>query len=592
MCNLIKKSLSVFTAIVLIFNTALCAYADELAPSYNPALLPIVTWVTSVAVGTGIIGKNVGSAVNDLVDNVVQQIKYNEVLKATSDNTYNSPYRVINSNGQPEKPNNNNKNGRWFALGLASAGASAIAFEKGMVEDVANTFNELGAYSPLQGSIGIMSADGWKNQTTASAIALQLANISNSSVTQFDAFLHSSWWDDKDITPDNCWFTVNVDIPSILRDTPLYPTLSIKVYKKNDNLSFVDCANGIGYYTYSNQYGSLSYYYISSRSSIISFLDNNNVTLPIEYWGVVVKARDGVQEFSLNDRLSSHGTTASFSLTSAYRNGYVDQGQAYCGYKWKHETAWQFTNNVYNYNQTIQNQYPNWDTSSLDLLGQQIEALRIGIQDLNNPWDATQTQIQEGLSPEAVISQLLNNYLNPENIPEPEPEPEPEPGPEPEPEPEPVPESVLDTAVNDFWDWGLAKITLPDGFFDKIPFSIPYDCYLLIRSMFPSSGGGRRVLMSASLNSSVSNPNGITISSNYDASGSNTRNYSNQWGKTAPIVNLDLHFQYSGVDGQKKQLDIVKSVDLAPYSYFAMIIYIAIYISWFFTILGFISNMF
>ena len=563
------KIISIFISLVMFLNiplTGLCvSYADTVA-DYNPALIPIFTTVASVAIGLGIIGRNATDATNQLINNAISQIKYSEVLKATSDSTYNSPYRVVGANGEPEKPNNNNKNGKWFALGAASALGASVVGEKGMVEDIANTLNGLGAFDAMENSTGILSANDFKTQSSASQISLQLANISNSSVSQFDAFLHSDWWSDKDFTPDDCWFKVNVGIQSILSESPQYPFMSVTIYKKDDNLSFVDVTNGLSYYTYSNSYGSMSYYYGSSRSICVRFLNNDNVALRLYGYRVIIGSRNANTNltYETSNLQSYDGLTPSYFSSF---NSYPTSNQnlyAYCGYKWQHQNEWQFTNNVYNAGDTIINQYPNWDSEQISLLGQQIDALRIGIQSLTNPWDAEQVDIQSATSPENVIAQLINNYLNPENAPDPDPDPDPDPEPY---APEvflPFSESDLEDGIQQLWEWTIGKIQLPDGFWDKIPFSIPYDIYLLTSSMFPVGGGSRRMLK-ATMNSPT-NPNGITISSTFEASGENTRlyNISNKWSQTAPVINLDLHFKYHDHTGTLRTLDYVKTVAYNP----------------------------
>ena len=577
-------------------NVPLCglcvSYADAIS-SYDPALIPMYALITSIAVATGIVGKNVIGAADQLISNAINEIKYNEVLKATSDNTYNSPYRVINSNGEPEKPNNNNKNGKWFALGAASSLGAAVAFEKGAVEDVVNTFNNIGAYKPMQGSAGIFDATAFKNQSTNSAIALQCANISQALVRQFDDFLHSDFWSDKDFTPNDCWFNAVYNSYDLWTNASRYPTMRIKFIVKNDDLKYIDAPAALSSYTANWGGKQRDFIYVSMRNAHLQLINDAERQMTVKVYNVALNSRRTDEAFTYSFQSAESVNRTGFPLNANWIDSTADPYYtAYIGYKWMNQTPWSFTQNVYNSNDTIINQYPNWDESSINLLGEQIDALRIGIQNLNNPWNATQDQIQQGLSPEEVISQILNNYLNPENAPDPDPNPDPEPY-----APEvflPFSETALEDGVRQLWEWTLGKITLPDGFWDKIPFSIPYDIYLLTSSMFPVSGGGNRRMLRAVVNSPT-DPNGITISSNFDAAGINTRVYNmgtNKWVETAPVINLDLHFKYHDVSGNERTLDYVKTVDLAPYAYFAMIIYIAIYISWFGVILGFIVNMF
>lgn len=472
--SIVNKCLSFIVSLILVINGALCSYAEDSAFAYEPALIPMFALVSSVCVATGMIASNATDAANELVNSVISEIKYSEVLKATSDDTYNSPYRVINSNGQPEKPNNNNKNGKWFALGAASALGGAVVGEKGMIQDIINTVAEKGGYSPMQGSIGMVSADKFKLQSSASNVALQLANYSNSCVTQFDSFLHCSWWDNKEFTPNDCWFVLWLYVPDLFESNPKYPAMTIQIMEKNDDLSFIELTNAFNYYTYTSQYGSLSYYYGTTYGSAMKFYNNDQVALKINRYTVSLNKRDANSELTW----SGGGRPVSDSdkyfcptNTSSYQ-----QLQAYAGYKWQTTPQWQYTNNVYNVHNTFEQNCPDWDSVQLEILGNQLEMLNLGIQSLNNPWNAEQPQVQSGLSPADVISQILNNYLNPEYAPDPNPDPDPDPDPEPEPEPnpDPAPEPVPDSGY-------LEEFLLPSSITEKFPFCVPFDIVRCLR---------------------------------------------------------------------------------------------------------------
>ena len=478
----VRKIIVFLISLIMVLNQCFCnvnaVYADSYA--YSPALMPLYTLVASVLVATGVVASNNMTALNNLVNNVISEIKASEVAKATSDDTYNSWYKVINNNNEPEKPDNNNKNGKWFALVGASALGSAVAFEKGAVQDIVDTAKNLGAYNAMQGSIGTFDAIQLKNNTTASAVALQLANVSNSCVTQFDTFLHSDWWDDKDFTPDDCYFFVNVNVEQILRQEPMYPYISIRIVLKNDDLKFVSILQDkLRHYIMSNQYGSKEYDYIDSNANIISFLNNDGVVLPLRYYGVLSNARNADQQMIITTDASNYSITK-LALSPIRQNNYTQF--AYAGYKWMNQTPWNFTQNVYNTTNVV-NQYPNWDLSSIDLLNQNIEALRIGIQDLNNPWENTQNGVQTDPVPEPVISQLINNWLNPENAPDPDPTPDPEPDPEPVPDPtqEPVPD-----------DSYMENFLLPSTITEKFPFSVPFDIVRCLRLFSTSARSAPR----------------------------------------------------------------------------------------------------
>lgn len=589
----------------MFINVPLCgfcvSYADGIT-DYNPALIPIFTLVSTIMIGSGIVARNATDSLNQLTSNVINNIKNTEVARSEADPTYNSPYVVING-GKKEKPSNDNKNnGKWFGLGVASALGGAVAFEKGATEDIMRTVDNLNGYKAMTGSMGILPSNNLITQSSTGQIALQLANISNSSVTQFDQFIHSDFWTTYNLNPNDCMFAVNTNVRNILTQSPKYPEMYITIFEKNDNLKYVDVPSGqIGYYNFNNQYGSLDYYFVLSTSSSNSphFLNNDQVNLNLKQYSVNVPSRYAEQSLTWN--VTINGATKNFFPVGYKGSNTPHSDWAYSGYKWQTENPWTFTNNVYNNTQNFTTNFPDWMQETFNLLGQNVEGIRLGIDSLNDYWQNTQPNVQIGETPENVIAQLLNNYLNPETAPYPEPDPNPDPDPNPNPDPEPYApevflpfsETALEDGVQQLWEWTLGKITLPDGFWDKIPFSIPYDIYLLTSSMFPVSSGNRRMLK-ATVNSPT-DPNGITISSNFEASGINTRIYNmgaNKWVKTAPVINLDLHFKYHDTSGNERTLDYVKTVDLAPYAYFAMIIYIAIYITWFGVILGFIVNMF
>lgn len=592
-----RKIISILLSIILFVNVPLLGitkvYAED-AVSMNPLFIPISTLVATVAVGSGIIAKNSSEALqagNELINNVINNIKNTEIARKKEDSNYVSPYKVINGQGQPEEPNDNNKNGKWVALGGGAIASGEIWANKDLVSDIMRGVYDLKGYEKYVSQTGIISANDLFNQSSASNVALQLANISNSSVKQFDDFLHCDWWNGKDFTPDDAFFAVQVDVSYILRQTPMAPEIYVMVTKKSDLIKNVKLLkNQFSYYTYSNSFGSLSYYYTVGydTSYYPILLDENNTEVSCKYYIVRCPAHDISSSFRYKQDQTGNRAQYNNSYTSA-------SSYAYSGYKWITENVWDLTNNVYNVNQNFDVNFPDWLQDSINLLNQNIEAVRLGIQSLNDPWNNTQTEVQTGTSPSNVINQYINYYENPENIPEPEPEPNPEP--EPEPDSEPATEAMVDEASQSLFDWALNKIQLPDGFWEKLPFSIPYDMYLLIKAVLPSRSSGRRKMLKASFNSPDS-ANGITISSYYDASGATLRGNNAvlevpaKWSSNAPVINWDLHFKYTGVDGTQKQLDYVKTVDLGQYAYFAMIIYIAVYVAWMGAILGFIFDSF
>lgn len=604
-----RRILSLLTALMLFVNVPLLGfttvYADTIA-SQNPLFIPISTLVATVAVGSGIIAKNSSEALqagNQLVNNVIQNIKNNAIARREADPTYTDDWKVINGQGEPEEPNDNNKNGKWVGLAGGTIASGEIWANKEMIADIMRGVYDVKGYQEYTTTSGIVEKNDFVNQGSASQIALQLAKISNSSVTQFDTFLHSSYWDDKEYSPDDCIFWVNTRLIDIFTSTPKYPTLYIAYIVNNENFSKVNLLqNPFAVGTFSNNYGSYSGYYCKNHNDAFRTLNSDNVAYNPIYCRIKINSRNSNTEFS-------YGQTFSVQDRNNFRvNGYDSStgtwydgvNYAYSGYKWTIQSPFQYTNNVYNVEQTFDVNFPDWLQDSINLLNQNINAVRLGIQSLNDPWNNTQTEVQTGTSPTNVINQYINNYYNPENIPEDNPNTggDDEPSEEPETEAEPATEEMVDVASQNLWDWAMSKITLPDGIWEKIPFSIPYDCYLLIKSVLPSRGGGTRKKMLKATYNAPSVPDGITISSYYDASGADVR--SNQavftvpskWSDNAPVINWDLHFKYTDTNGQKQTLDYVKTVDLSDYAYFAMIIYIGLYVLWMGTILGFIFDSF
>ena len=120
--------IAIFLCLCLILNNTISikSYASESIVAQNPLFIPINTFVTAALIGSGMIVKNSQQALDaggQLVNNIISEIKSSEVAKSEANPDYDSPYRVING-GKSEKPNNDNKNGKWVA---AAGGALAAA---------------------------------------------------------------------------------------------------------------------------------------------------------------------------------------------------------------------------------------------------------------------------------------------------------------------------------------------------------------------------------------------------------------------------------------------------------------------------------
>lgn len=449
------------------------SYAADSA-TYRTGLAPLETLVAAVVIGSGIVAGQSQQAVNALVNSVSKVIKDNTVRKEEEDPAFESPYRVIQGGGgsgsdpTPEEPNNDNKNGRWFGVVGASSLGSALLFEKGAVEEIMQTIKSQNGYNSIASDIGTVSADDFKTQSTSGQIALQLANLGAPALGQFNAFLNSSYWDTAPFDKNNCWFAVSCGVSDILDGR--YPVMEINIIEKSDNVKFLRLKNRLTYYTYSNNNGSLSFYGFVSGSSNTDnpyFLDQYEVNTPVKQQSIHIRGRDSSTSIDYTPgRVLNSNHVILQSATS-------DSQSAYCGYKWVHQNDWTFTNNVYNQNQTFNVNFPDWLQQSITLLGKQIDAVNLGLQNLSKiNWATTQPQIQTAAASDAAVSQAINNWENPGNIPEPEPNPNPDHDPEPEPQPvlEPVPDNEY-----------LGNFLLPESITTKFPFCIPFDVARCLR---------------------------------------------------------------------------------------------------------------
>ena len=468
--------IAILLCLCLVLNNTFMfkSYADESIAAQNPLFIPINTFVTAALIGSGMIAKNSQQALDaggQLVNNIISQIKSSEVAKSEANPDYDSPFRVING-GKSEKPNNDNKNGKWVAAAAGALATHEIYASKDAVKDIMSKANSLGGYNTSFTQTGIVSADDLLSQSSASNIALQLAKLSNSSVTQFDKFLHSDFWEKNNLSPNDCIFNVSVDYSSINTSNPTYPTLVINVFKKSDSFKNIRIdGNPFKYNTVSSSYLNFSGYYVTGSSNSPTMLNEDNVALSGPYWQIMVYSRNQDQaeiKYGVNDSKSNN------SKFIVYPSGYYPYRYFYFGYIWTTQNPIQFTNNVYNVNMSFDENFQNWLQGQIQGLGDQIiDAVRLGITSVNPSWEPAQEQIQAGTSPDNVIYQFINNYENPENIPD-DTQPNPDPDPDPEPSPEPAPEPVPD---NDY----LGNFLLPESITTKFPFCIPFDVVRCLR---------------------------------------------------------------------------------------------------------------
>ena len=472
--DMLFGKIAILLCLCLVLNNTFIikSYADESIAAQNPLFIPINTFVTAALIGSGMIAKNSQEALDaggQLVNNIIAQIKSSEVAKSEANPDYDSPFRVING-GKSEKPNNDNKNGKWVAAAAGALAAHEIYASKDAVIDIMSKAKSLGGYDTSFTQTGIVPATDLLGQSSASNIALQLAKLSNSSVSQFDKFLHSDFWEKNNLSYDDCIFNVNVDSSYINSKNPKYPEILINVFKKSDSFKNIRITgNPFIYHTVSSSYLNFSGYYVGDSKQYVTMLNEDNVVLSQPWWQIRVKSRDSTVTDISYEIYKSNANNSYFRVYSDLFSFY---DTFYFGYKWTAQNPIQFTKNVYNVNMSFDENFQNWLQGQIQGLGDQlIDAVRLGITSVNPSWEPAQEQIQAGTSPNNVIYQFINNYENPENIPDdPQPNPDPDPEPSPAPTPEPVPNNEY-----------LGNFLLPESITTKFPFCIPFDVVRCLR---------------------------------------------------------------------------------------------------------------
>lgn len=465
--HMIFGKIAIILCLCLVLNNALIikSYADDAIATQNPLFIPITTFVTAGLIGSGMIVKNSQDALNaggQLVNNIITQIKSSEIAKSEANADYDSPYRVI-SGGQPEKPNNSNKNGKWVAVAGGALASNEIYANKDAIKDIMSKANSLGGYNSSYTENGIISASDLLAQSSASNISLQLAKISNSAVTQFDKFLHSNFFDGKDY--DDYFYNVSVRVADLNSAEPKYPRLGINLFKKVDDFSQVRITgNPFKWRVVNTQNLSYSGYYVDFSNNYATMLNSDSVALNTEQYTVIVNPRQASEDFTYYTNSSSNNPYFKVYFSEGYKPYF------YFGYVWTYQNPIQFTNNVYNVNMTFDENFQKWVQGQIQGLGGQIiEAVRLGLTTVDTSWHPTQEQIQEGTSPSSVIYQFINNYENPDNIPDEEEDPD---------NPVVVPPAVEEPQpTNDY----LGNFLLPESITAKFPFCIPFDIARCLR---------------------------------------------------------------------------------------------------------------
>lgn len=140
------------------------------------------------------------------------------------------------------------------------------------------------------------------------------------------------------------------------------------------------------------------------------------------------------------------------------------------------------------------------------------------------------------------------------------------------------------TALKNLMQQGLdyIAIEIPNNFWNKIPFSIPYDIYLLIHGIFVGSSGGRKnsPLRQASNGSNmpVGDPSNVGIE--IDIPTVPLKYTEEKTEDTPPNFTFTLNIPYTTPSGQTANFNKEFTIETAKYNYFAKIIKFSIGLLW------------
>lgn len=136
--------------------------------------------------------------------------------------------------------------------------------------------------------------------------------------------------------------------------------------------------------------------------------------------------------------------------------------------------------------------------------------------------------------------------------------------------------------VEDFSDkifpWALDKLTLPDGLFDKIPFSIPRDIYWLMQAVTAQDIGG---------GTGQPDPSGTGVSG--DVIAVDFTKSEIVW-RSAPHIKGKWKFPLEKLGG--KDVEVPIDIDCSQYDYFAALVWFGVAIIWTIVILRSILSSF
>ena len=140
------------------------------------------------------------------------------------------------------------------------------------------------------------------------------------------------------------------------------------------------------------------------------------------------------------------------------------------------------------------------------------------------------------------------------------------------------------TALKNLMQQGIdyIAIEIPNNFWNKIPFSIPYDIYLLIHGIFVGSSGGskkapRREASNGS-NMPVGDPSNVGIE--IDIPTVPLKYTEEKTEDTPPNFTFTLNIPYTTPSGQTANFNKEFTIETAKYNYFAKIIKFSIGLLW------------
>ena len=449
----------------MVFNISILypqvALADASAFAYQDALIPIETFATAVAIGSGIVASKNAEAIKS-ASGVIAKAIANVKAKACGDAS--TAFRVI-KDGKSEKPENGDdkNNNKWFVRGAAAVAGGSLVAAYDAVRDMMESIHNNNGYKSIINYSGNVKIEDVINQCSYEAIGKQM--LEYNTIYTYGGF--TAAWKNFKTAFENAGYNINDYFYYVITYTPFYynslPELGVKAFKKPTNDYYIKLAEkGITYNT-----------------QVESYVSGNNLP-ETKLYGLMAMGSVGIF-FNSDDIISSldtviyNGSRFSNSHSSQYEfnsfGGSSDYRTRYCFmYKSFTNPFYTFTNQTYNPAQTQQTNFPDWVQSSIETINGNLEAINLAINNLQLPqtWNDTQTNIQTGQAPANVINQYINYASNPDTAPDP--------GENPNPEPEPAP-------TEDY----LQGFMLPATITEKFPFCVPFDIAKCLK-LFSVSG--------------------------------------------------------------------------------------------------------